>query len=256
MQQEILTITQQKLDAQAEIIENLNKRVSELQFNYELLKRENDEKRALMMKSEEIKVEPEEAKEEQINEELFPTFDKFFQGISDMNKGLALKTLKMWLTNIASNPSDKQKSKINTTNPQYKNYFAGVPEVDKLFTLMGFTLKGSILEFENSSLVQVNAIISKATETISSLPSQPFSSSSPWLMKPMPRKDVPEEPKLAQASAPEEIKTSAEKRPVIDQTSALNKFEEEKAPQVNQDVLENPQGILAPTLLKIEETPP
>lgn len=131
----------------------------------------------------------EEEKKQESNEKISELYEKCFSSISESNKGLALKTMKMWFSNLVANPYDKTKSRINVTNPHYKNYFANNKAADELFEYVGFVGNGSFLEFGLQDLTKINMILEKITEGINSLPSVQFSPSAPWqIAKPVEKK--------------------------------------------------------------------
>jgi PUB domain len=204
---------QQKFEEQKEIIENLSKQVAELQYKIETLKISNNpqilDPEVVDNLYDSINSITDIEKPQQNIDEIF---ENCFSSLSESNKGLALKTMKMWFQNILNNPSDKQKSRINTTNPQYKNYFAGNNYADQLFTFVGFQVRGSFLEFEQQDLNNLKAVLDKITEGISLLPSQVFSNSAPWQLA-KPAQKIKE--KLVEAkkeTGAEEIKAAEEQK--------------------------------------------
>lgn len=122
----------------------------------------------------------EEEKKIESQVKILDLYEKCFAGISENNKGLALKTMKMWFSNLVANPYDKTKSRINVTNPHYKNYFAGSVAANELFEYVGFVGNGSFLEFGLQDLTRINLVLEKITEGINSLPSVQFSPAAPW----------------------------------------------------------------------------
>ena len=117
--------------------------------------------------------------------------------------------MKMWFSNIVNSPGDKAKARINITNPQYKNYFAGNPAAEKLFESVGFTWTGNFLEFDTKYINTLKAMLDKITENINNLPSQVFSNSAPWqLARPAAKKE--EKPEEKSTDKSEEAKASSE----------------------------------------------
>ena len=169
-----------KFQEQKDMIEALAKQVSELQFSIETLKKtqENSEIQSEVL-TKSVVIEEANIEEPKFEVNIDEIFNNCFSTFSESNKGLALKTMKMWFSNILTNPTDKQKSRINITNPQYKNYFAGNIEADKLFDIVGFELKGNFLEFEALKLDNLKQMLDKITENINALPLQVFSNSAP-----------------------------------------------------------------------------
>lgn len=154
-----------------------------------------------------------EEKKEDFTEKINELFTSCFSSINDSNKGVAYKTMKMWFSNLISNPYDKSKTRINMTNPHYKNYFAGNEAADELFKFLGFSIKAGFVEFESEDLTKINVVLDKITEAISSLPSVQFSPAAPWqVAKPVEKK--PEEVKIEEVKLEEsKIIESTEKLP-------------------------------------------
>ena len=184
---EIKETIEKSFSEQREMIDALTRQISELQFNIETLKKNQEDLINYQPSIEEIKEEnkiipiesPVIEEEEKIVVDFDGIYKECFINFSESNKGLAMKTMKMWFQNIFANPEDKQKARINITNPQYKNYFAGNPAADKLFEIVGFQVKGNFLEFDSKNSENLKNMLDKITDGISSLPLQVFSNSAP-----------------------------------------------------------------------------
>ena len=228
---EIKEIMEKRFGEQKDIIENLTRQIAELQFSIEAMKknqeslgvresaqREDDESMQIVESS--VGVEEEK---DLVN--MTEVFEICFSNFSDSNKGLALKTMKMWFQNIVNNPEDKQKSRINITNPQYKNYFAENPGAGELFEVVGFKLRGNFLEYEAKNQDRLKEMLDKITEGISSLPVHTFSNSAPWQRAKSLIEKKDEEPTAKPSE--EKKEESKEEKPLITLDTSKNKPEDE-----------------------------
>jgi uncharacterized coiled-coil protein SlyX len=209
----IKDMIEEKFKQQAEILEVVRKQVADTRFEIENLKKSQDElfesvenlKEIKIVESSELIDKPQDNCAEKITE----LFNRCFSGISEGNKGVALKTMKMWFSNLISNPYDKTKTRINMTNPHYKNYFSGNEAADELFKFVGFSIGSGFIEFDSEDLSRISIVLDRITEGINSLPTVQFSAAAPWqVARPLEKKK--EELKVEESKITENTEKSSE----------------------------------------------
>lgn len=217
-----------KFAEQRQSVENLTKQVAELQFAIETLKKSQE----VLVKEKEKAIEEVKIQEVPVVEEnkfdVEEVFMSCFANFTESNKGLALKTMKMWFQNIVTSPLDKQKSRINITNPQYKNYFAGNSEADRLFLEVGFVSRGNFLEFEAASTVRIQAVLEKITEAITNLPIQAFSNSAPWQLNRSLTEKKPEKEEKKAEKEEKKVEKEVKNEEKVEKTTEKEEIKPEK----------------------------
>lgn len=154
------------IQAQTEALEKLSSQIANIQFAIETLKGANGVLPVELVRA------PSPG----------PTFVSFLASFdNEETKQAALRNLKLWFSNVKSDPSHPQKRKINLTTPSFKKYLVSNSQTSNFLLSAGFELTESFAEFRFEDLPRLEEALNLIEAALSHVKVPTFSSSSPWL---------------------------------------------------------------------------